>query len=100
MVAHAARVSAWGFWTSGPHHEVEGFHAFVLPGDALVEHQGVGDDGAGHAAGLGDVGHAQQPSYLPGSGGGQLFQFVQDDRCDFDSRLQSIGGLVHLLLGN
>ena len=34
-------------------------------GDALVENQGVGDDGAGHAAGLRNVSHPQQP----GNGG-------------------------------
>ena len=45
----------------GAGHQAQGFHPLVQPGDALVEHHGVGDDRAGHAAGLGHVAHSQQP---------------------------------------
>ena len=38
----------------------QGLDLRVQPGDALVEDEGVGDDGAGHAAGLRHVAHAQQ----------------------------------------
>ena len=84
----------------GAADEAEGLHPFVLTGNALVERQGVGDDGAGHPAGLGNVGHPQETGYLSGSDGGQVFEFVQDDRSLFDAFLQRVGGLVHLLLGN
>ena len=84
----------------GAADEVEGLHAFVLPGDALVKHQGVGDDSAGHSAGLGNIGHSQESGDLPGCDGIQVFEFVQDDRGPFDAVLQGVGGEVHFLLGN
>ena len=100
MMDHAARVSALGVGDVRAADQVEGLHTFMLAGDAFVEHQGVGHDGAGHAAGLGNVGHAKQPGNLPCGGGGLVLQFVQDDRRLLDAALQRIGGQVHLLLGN
>ena len=70
----------------------------MLSRDALVEHQRVGDDGAGHPAGLGNVGHPQQPGNLPGGGRGHLFQFVQDHRRPLDAVLQSVRRQFHFLL--
>ena len=84
----------------GAADEVEGLDPFVLSGDALVEHQGVGDDGTGHSAGLGNVGHSQEAGDLPSYDGIQVFEFVQDDRGRFDAVLQGVGGEVHFLLGN
>ena len=47
----------------------EGIDARVHAGDLVVEDEGVGDDGAGHAAGLAHVGHAQQAGDLRGDAG-------------------------------
>ena len=52
--------SVVGAVVPGAADEAEGLHPFVLTGNALVERQGVGDDGAGHPAGLGNVGHPQE----------------------------------------
>ncbi len=41
-------------------HHGQGLYLVMHAGNALVEDQGVGDDGAGHAARLGHVGHTQQ----------------------------------------
>ena len=72
----------------------------MLSGDALVEDQGVGGDGAGHVAGLGNIGHSQEAGDLPGGSWGLVFEFVQDDRGPFDAVLQGVGGEVHFLPGN
>ena len=37
----------------------EGLDPRVHPGNLIVEYQGIGNDGAGHATGLGHVGHPQ-----------------------------------------
>ena len=68
-------------------------------GDALMEDQGVGHDGAGHAAGLGDVGHPQQAGYVRGDGGARLADLVQMLGGSVDTLLQDGGGLVYGALG-
>ena len=89
-----------GVTNFGAADEAEGLDPFVLSRDALVEDQGVGDDGTGHAAGLGNVGHSQEAGDLPSCDGIQVFEFVQDDRGPFDAVLQSVGSEVHFLPGN
>ena len=84
----------------GAADEAEGLDPFVLSGDALVEYEGVGDNGTGHAAGLGNVGNSQEAGDLPGGDGIQVFEFVQDHRGPFDAVLQGVSGEVHFLLGN
>ena len=76
-----------GVCNIGAAHQPQRVHLLVHPCDALVEDHGVSDDGAGHAAGLGNVAHSQQPS---------------DDRSDIGAELghvlQQVGGLPNALL--
>ena len=64
---------ALGVGDVGAADEADGPDARVLSGDALVEDQGVGDDGTGHAAGLGNGGHSQEVSNLPVHVRGEVF---------------------------
>ena len=70
------------------------------PGDVFVEDQGVGDDGAGHAAGLGYVDHSQASGYFISDARSQLRDFVQVLCCPFDAFFQSGGGAIDSPLGN
>ena len=91
-----------GLWVGdlGAADEVEGLHPFVLTGNALVERQGVGDDGAGHPAGLGNVGLSQKAGNLPVDARGQILELVEDDRGFLDAFLEGGGSEVHFLLRN
>ena len=53
---------------AGAADQEQGFYAIVHPRDALVKDHSVGDDGAGHPAGLRNVAHPKQP----GDGGGDV----------------------------
>ena len=64
-------------------------------GNPLVKDHCVGDDGTGHAAGLGNVGHAEQAGYGHGDAGAGRVQFVEDLRGRVDTLLQGGGGLIH-----
>ena len=57
-------------------------------GDLIVEYQGVGDDGAGHAAGLEHVGHSQQSGYFIRDAGAGLVYFVKELGRAVDALLQ------------
>ena len=65
------------------------------PGDALVEHESVGEDGAGHAPSLFHVGHAQQPRYVHRDGGAGLAELAQQLRCSVDACLKRGGRRVY-----
>ena len=69
-------------------------------GDALVEDHGVGDDGAGHAAGLGHVVHAQQGGNLGGDGGAEGVHFLEDVGGVVDTLLKEVGSTVNGVLGH
>ena len=72
----------------------------VHPGDAFVEDECVGDDGAGHAAGLRHVDHSQAAGYGGSDARPQLRNFVQQRRGPFDALFQRGGGLVYGALRN
>ena len=78
--------------------QLQRLDAFVHPGQPLVEDQGVGNDGAGHAPGLPYVGHAQQLGYLDARGGTQLRRLFQNRRGSVDACLQLSGRLIHRAL--
>ena len=87
MAVQAARVVPWGSGDAFAADQVQRTDVVVHPGDAVVENHGVGDDGTGHAAGLGHVVHAQQP------GDGRIDSGVQAVHL-----LQDVGGIVNALL--
>ena len=76
-------------------HRCQGLDLLMHPGDVLVEDQGVGDDGAGHAPGLGHVDHSQAAGYFPSGAWPQLLHFVQELCGPLDALLQRGGGLVY-----
>ena len=63
--------------------------------NALVKDQGVGDDGAGHAARLRHVAHAQQAGNLHGDGLAVGVHLVQDFRRRADALLQGAGCIIN-----
>ena len=70
------------------------------PDESLVEDHGVGDDCAGHAVGLDNLGHAEQSGDAgdhAGPGLGELFENVGGP---VDALLESIGGFVDGALGD
>ena len=70
----------------------------VHPGDAFVENQGVGQNCAGHPAGLRHVGHSQQSGDVGRDSRAQLRHPVQDGGRPLDAAFQGIRGPLHLLL--
>ena len=74
--------------------------ACVHTGDLVVEDEGVGDDGAGHAAGLAHIGHAQQGGYFRGDAETGPVYLVEELGRGVDAFLQSGGCLVHSMLGD
>ena len=67
----------------------------VHAGDAVVEGHGVDDDGAGHAARLWQVAHAEQPGDFRADARSQIGHRVQFPGDVFDSLFQRMRGLVH-----
>ena len=78
----------------------QGGDAGVHTGDAFVENEGVGDDGAGHAAGLGDVVHPEDLGDMLGDGGAELGGFVEDLGGGVDALFEGGGGGVDRALGD
>ena len=70
------------------------------PGNLIVEYEGVGDDGAGHAAGLAYVGHSQQIGDCLCDAWAGLIQFVEDFGGAVDALLQNCRCPVYGMLGN
>ena len=66
----------------------EGVDAGVHTGDLIVENEGIGDDGAGHAAGLEHVGHSQESGYFIRDAGTGLVYFVKELGRAVDALLQ------------
>ena len=60
-----------------------------------MEHQGICDDGARHAAGLGHVGHAEQAGDGGGDGGAGGVELVQDVGRLLDARFQRVRRSIH-----
>ena len=81
-------------------HLGQGFDLRVHAGDVFVEDEGVGDDGAGHAAGLGYVDHSQAPGDFRIDARPQLLDFIQMLCGALDAFFESGGGLVDCTLGN
>ena len=81
-------------------HQVQRLDLGVHAGDALVEDQRVGDDGAGHAAGLGHVRHAEQLRHLPRDGRPAGVYGVEELGRGVNAGLEGGGGLVHGALGD
>ena len=79
---------------------MQGFHLLVHPRDALVEDHSVGDDGAGHAAGLGNIAHSQQPGDDRGNVGAQLGHLIQLVGSLTDALLKRVSRLLHGFLGD
>ena len=82
----------------GAAYQMQGFHLLVHPRDALVEDHGVGDDGAGHAAGLGNIAHSQQPGNDRGNVRAQLGHLIQLVGSLTDALLKRVSRLLHCLL--
>ena len=76
-------------------HQRQGLDRWMHAGNPLVKHQGVGDDGASHAAGLGNVGHSQEAGYCHRDAGTGLVQLIQELCGPFDALFQPVGGLVY-----
>ena len=81
-------------------HQVQRLDLGVHAGDTLVEYQGVGDDGAGHAAGLGHVRHAEQMGHLPRDTRPAGVYRVEELGRGVNAGLEGGGGLVHGALGH
>ena len=82
----------------GAADQAQGRHIGVHTGQPFVENHSVGDDGAGHAAGLGDIGHPQQAGNCGGNVGPLLRHFVQHIGGAFNAPFQVVGGGGHGLL--
>ena len=78
----------------------EGLDALVHAGDALVEDKGVGEDGAGHAPGLGDVAHSEEAGDGEGDVGAGVVDLVQEGGGGLDALLQRGGGVFDGALGD
>ncbi len=65
-----------------------------------MEDHGVGDDGAGHAAGLRDVVHSQQSGYGCRDAGAGFVNSPQDVGSVLNALIEERGGLVDGVLGN
>ena len=65
MVFPGGQHRAFGVGGCVAAYQVQRLDFGVHPGDALVEDEGIGDDGAGHAAGLGYVRHTELLRHLP-----------------------------------
>ena len=79
---------------------MQGLDLGVHTGQPLVEDQGVGKNGAGHAAGLGHIGHAQQPGDMGGNGRALLGHVVQDAHAGVNAVLEGAGRGVYGVLGD
>ena len=76
-------------------HQLERLNLIVHTGDALVEDQRVGDDGAGHAAGLGHVRHAEQARHLPRDGRSTGVYGVKEPGRGVNAGLQRVGSCIN-----
>ena len=85
---------------SVPGQEAERLDLFVHSRQTLVKDHGVGDDCAGHAAGLGYIRHSQDVRYRLGDARPDLVDFVHEPCGTLDAFLQGRGGFVHRSLGN
>ena len=78
----------------------EGVDAGVHAGNLIVKYEGVGDDGAGHAAGLAHVGHPQQIGDCLCDARAGLVQFVEDFGGAVDALLQNFCCPINGVLRN
>ena len=65
----------------------------------FVEYHGVGDDGAGHAVGLQNPGHSQQPRYTGYDVGLGLCELFEDGGGAVYALFERVSRLVHRALG-
>ena len=87
-----------GICDIGAAHLLQRFDAFVHTGDALVKDEGVGEDGASHPAGLGDVDHSEQLGYVHHDVGPVSVHFVQDGGNALYPPFQGVSGIFDGLL--
>ena len=87
-----------GVCNIGAAHQPQRFHPLVHPCNALVEDHGVSDDGAGHAAGLGNVAHSQQPGNDRGEIGAQIRHFRQTGGGLPNALLKRVSRLLYCFL--
>ena len=76
-------------------HQVERLDARVHAGEPLVEDESVGDDGAGHAAGLAYGSHAKQIGDGLSGSGAQLGGLGKPPLGPVDASFQGVGRRVH-----